>query len=153
MTRTEAMNKAARYCAYQERYQQEVRDKLYSYGLHSEDVENILTDLITEGFINEERYAVAYAGGKFRIKQWGRVKIEYELTRRGLSAYCIRKGLGAIDQDSYRQTLIKLLIQKKQAFPSLPPLLVKNKVFQYLFRKGYEQSLITEIWEEYGLNV
>ncbi len=67
--------KAADFCAYQERSQQEVRDKLYTYGLHEEEVEEVITELIIDGFISEERFAKAYAGGKFRIKGWGRRKI------------------------------------------------------------------------------
>ena len=74
-----AVQKAADYCAYQERSQQQVRDKLYDYGLHSDQVEEALSELIQQGFINEERFAIAYAGGKFRMKGWGRKKIfEYK---------------------------------------------------------------------------
>ena len=64
----DAKVKAGDYCAYQERSQQEVRDKLYQYGLHQNEVEQIISELITEGFINEERFAIQYAGGHFRIK-------------------------------------------------------------------------------------
>lgn len=71
----EAKLKAARFCAYQERSQQEVRDKLYEYGLHYNDVEELLSELIVEGFINEERFARAYVRGKFKMKKWGRHKI------------------------------------------------------------------------------
>ena len=74
-TPKEAKLKAADYCSYQERSQQEVRNKLYTYGLHKDDVEDILTDLVLEGFINEERFSTAYVGGKFRMKKWGRLKI------------------------------------------------------------------------------
>ncbi len=74
-TQKQALIKAESYCAYQERCQQEVRDKLYSWGLHEVQVENVIAELIASNFINEERFAKAYAGGKFRIKKWGRVKI------------------------------------------------------------------------------
>ncbi|MEQ8925876.1 MAG: RecX family transcriptional regulator, partial [Fulvivirga sp.] len=83
----EAKLKAADYCAYQERSQQQVRDKLYTYGLYSEDVERILSELITENFINEERFAIAYAGGKFRVKKWGRNKILQGLNQHRVSNY------------------------------------------------------------------
>jgi regulatory protein len=75
ITPTEAKGKIQRYCAYQERSHQEVRNKLYSFGLYSDEVDNLLTDLITDGFLNEERFAKAFAGGKFRMKKWGRIKI------------------------------------------------------------------------------
>src|SRR5690606_40103744 len=72
LTPAEAKIKIASYCAYQERCQKEVRDKLYEYGLHSHEVENLITSVILEGFLNEERFAKAFARGKFRIKKWGR---------------------------------------------------------------------------------
>jgi regulatory protein len=93
LTPNQALIKAQMSCAYQERCQQEIRDKLYEWGLHSNEVENIIADLISTNFLNEERFAKAFAGGKFRIKKWGKVKIKIELKKRKISDYCIRKGL------------------------------------------------------------
>jgi len=107
-TQKQALIKAESYCAYQERCQQELRDKLYSWGLHEIQVENVIADLIASNFINEERFAKAYAGGKFRIKKWGRVKISIELKRRKISAYCIKKGLAEIEEEEYIKTLQKV---------------------------------------------
>src|ERR1700742_4248902 len=98
-TAHEALVKAEAWCAYQERCQQEVRDKLYSWGLHNAEVEPVIAELISKNFLNEERFAKAFAGGKFRIKKWGRVNIRLELKRRKLSEYCIKKGLAEIDED------------------------------------------------------
>ena len=77
--------KAGNYCAYQERTQQEVRDKLYGIGLYSDEVEQVLAELITENYVNEERFAKSFAGGKFRLKQWGKKKIVYALKQRNIS--------------------------------------------------------------------
>src|SRR5687768_10604150 len=96
LTKQEAETKIQRYCAYQERCHQEVRGKLYEYSLFKDEVEDILTNLITEGFLNEERFAKAYAGGKFRMKKWGRLKIIHELEIKGLSKNCIHAGLKEI---------------------------------------------------------
>ena len=85
--------KAGVYCAYQERTQQEVRDKLYALGLHRDEVEEVLTELIIEKFVDEERYAKAFASGKFRLNKWGRIKISYVLRQKKLSEYCIEKAL------------------------------------------------------------
>ena len=67
LTPLQALVKAQATCAYQERCQQEMRDKLYEWGLHSEAVENMIAQLISDNFLNEERFAKAFAGGKFRI--------------------------------------------------------------------------------------
>ncbi|TAH03079.1 MAG: RecX family transcriptional regulator, partial [Sphingobacteriales bacterium] len=79
LTKEQALQKLRQYCAYQERCHQEVKDKLYSYGLHQQQVEESISQLIEEDYLNEERFAKQYAGGKFRMKQWGKVKITYEL--------------------------------------------------------------------------
>src|ERR1700741_430415 len=70
-----ALGKAENYCAYQERSQQEVREKLYEWGVYPSVIERIVSKLIENNFLNEERFAIAYATGKLRQKGWGRNKI------------------------------------------------------------------------------
>src|ERR1700761_2983059 len=96
--------KAEHYCAYQERSQQEVRDKLYEWGLWTDAVENIISQLITAGFLNEERFAKAYSLGKFRQKAWGKGKIKQGLKLKKVPDVLIKKALLVIDADDYLQT-------------------------------------------------
>jgi regulatory protein len=140
--------KAAGYCAYRERTQQEVRDKLYQYGLHRDEVEALIAELISENFISEERYAIAFAGGKFRMKKWGRVKIINELKRRGITDYCINKALTEIDADEYEITAKNLAVKKFNALTDTDPLKKKYKVMRYLTGKGYEYGLVQKIADE-----
>lgn len=136
--------KAAAYCAYQERTQQQVRDKLYSYGLWEDVVEEILTALILDNFVNEERFAKSFVSGKFRLKKWGRRKILMRLKQHHLSAYCVKKGMEEIDPDEYQNTLEEL-ITKKVAFTTEADVFKRNgKIARYLVGKGYEESLIWE---------
>ena len=138
----EALAKIQKYCAYQERCHQEVRNKLYEYGLYSRDVDEIITELITSGFLNEERFAKAFVGGKFRMKKWGRIKIIAELETRGLSPNCIKAGLKELDQESYEKTLIQIL-GKKTAEVDEPNVFVKrDKLSKYAIQKGYEPDLV-----------
>ncbi|MFN7691482.1 MAG: regulatory protein RecX, partial [Bacteroidota bacterium] len=81
-----ALVKAGKHCAYQERSQHEVRNKLYEWGVRGEDAENIIVELINQGYINEERFAIQLANGKFRIKHWGKVKITQALKLHHVSA-------------------------------------------------------------------
>jgi hypothetical protein len=90
LTPTEALTKIQRYCAYQERSHKEVKTKLFEYGLYANQVDDLISQLITDGFLNEQRFAKAYAGGKFRMKKWGRLKIKNELEFLGLTKNCIR---------------------------------------------------------------
>ncbi|MDX2189111.1 MAG: RecX family transcriptional regulator [Bacteroidota bacterium] len=141
-TPKEAFPKICRFCAYQERTQQQVRDKLYELGLNGDDVENIISTLITENFINEERFAKSYASGKFRNNHWGRIKIKQGLKAEKISEYCIKKGLLEISNEDYSQTLRKLISKKSKEFSDKNPLIKKHKVANYLIGKGYEQDLV-----------
>lgn len=141
-----AWQKIKHYCAYQERSHAETRDKLYSFGLYKHEVETLLTRLIEENYLNEERYAIAFAGGKFRMKQWGRVKIKYELQQNRVSSYCIKKAMAAIDEDDYQNTLQKLATAKLATLKSEKNIFVKKtKLRNYLMQKGFEPALVMEI--------
>ncbi len=109
----EARKKIYHYCAYQERSHQEVKSKLYDLGVRPNDVEEIITHLIVEGYLNEERFAKAFAGGKFRLKNWGRIKIVQRLEAKGLTPNCINAGLKEIDETAYMETLEELIRKKR----------------------------------------
>jgi regulatory protein len=145
LTPKEAKIKAGDYCAYQERSQQEVRNKLFEYGLFSNDVEQVISELISENFINEERFAKAYAGGKFRIKNWGRIKIIQGLKRHKISDYCIKKGLSEIDENEYFDLLEKLLANKMALIQDTNLQIRNKKIVSYLMQKGFESNLIWSI--------
>ena len=139
-----ALEKAKHYCAFQERCHREVREKLYSINLKKHEVETLLTQLIEEGYLNEERFAVAFAGGKFRIKQWGKVKIGFELKQRQVSDYCIRNALNTINNADYNKTFIALANKKLQSLATEKNVFrKKRKVQDYLLQKGYEHRLIS----------
>jgi len=141
---TEALAKIQRYCAYQERSHKEVKTKLYDYGLYSSQVDEIVSQLITDGFLNEERFAKAYAGGKFRMKKWGKLKIKNELEFLGLTKNCIQRGLKEIEPTDYSKTL-KALIKKKSAESKEENLFKKrDKVARFVIGKGYEPEMVWE---------
>jgi len=142
LSRDQALQKIKHYCSYQERSHAEVKEKLYSFGLWKKDVEPIISELIEENYLNEERFARLYAGGHFRMKHWGRIKIRYELKQKQISDYCIKKGLTEIDDEAYQQTLKKLFDQKWNSLTSEKNILVrKSKTLSYLLQKGYERDL------------
>jgi regulatory protein len=140
----QAFFKIKNWCAYQERSQQETRRKLYEYGLHEEDVEQIIANLIGENFLNEERFALAFAGGKFRIKQWGRGKIKMELKKHKVSDYCINKALKSIDSDDYEKTMIKTIEKKLKLVKSTDVRKQFYSTLSYLVSRGFESDLVTE---------
>lgn len=146
LTREQALQKARHYCGYQERSHQEVKEKLYSFGLYKQQVEELLSQLIEENYLNEERYAIQFAGGHFRMKQWGRVKIKHELKQKRVSEYCIRKAVKEIDEADYLATLQKLAAKKWAAVKGqgVNHYVKQSKTTSYLLQKGYEPELIRQ---------
>ena len=151
LTPHQARSKAEAYCAYQERSQQEVRDKLYHWGLHREDVEEIIATLVTDGFLNEERFAMAYASGKFRMNGWGKMKIKQGLKQKAVSAPLIRAALASLDEQEYRDKLLSLLEAKARLEKEQHPYKRKNKLVRYVLGKGYESELILELLNDNDL--
>lgn len=141
-TPEQAFAKAKHYCAYQERSHAEVKEKLYSFKLKKVDVETILSQLIEEDYLNEERFAKLFAGGRFRLKKWGRIKINYELKQKRVSAYNIRIALNEIDEEQYRDTLKKLASQKWKALKNDQHIVRQAKTQKYLLQKGFEPNLV-----------
>jgi regulatory protein len=146
VTKEQALQKIKHYCSYQERCHKEVKEKLYGFGLWKKDVEALISQLIEENYLNEERFAQLFAGGKFRMKQWGRVKIRYELKQKQVSEYCIKKGLKEISEDDYNKTLEKLAAAKWKALKGERNIHVKKgKTMNFLLQRGFEPALAGEV--------
>jgi len=146
LTKEQALQKAKYYCTYQERCHSEVKEKLYSLGLYKKDAEELLSNLIEENYLNEERFAIQFAGGKFRIKQWGKVKIKYELKQKQVSEYCIKKALASINENDYQKTIQKLFSAKLKTLKSEKNIFIKKKKLQdHLLQKGFESALINKL--------
>ena len=145
---SEARQKLYHYCAYQERSHQEVKAKLYDLGMHSNDVEEIITHLITEGYLNEERFAKAFAGGKFRVKNWGRIKIIQGLEAKGLTKNCINAGLKEIDDADYLKTLESLIRKKSDQIEEENLFVKRDKLSKYVIHKGFEPELAWRLVKE-----
>ena len=146
LSREQALPQVKQFCVYRERCHSEVKEKLYSLGLYKNDIEQLMAQLIEENYLNEERFAKQYAGGKFRMNQWGRVKIKYALRQKQVSDYSIKKGLKEISESDYKKTLQKLVEQKLKTLKSEKNIFVKKKKLQdYLLGKGYEGELVREV--------
>ncbi|MBK0379069.1 regulatory protein RecX [Mucilaginibacter segetis] len=140
-----ALAKAEHYCAYQERSQQEVRNKLYEWGLWTAAVENIISQLIEGNFLNEARFAHAYVQGKFRQKNWGKIKIKQGLKLKNVSPALIKKALAGINPDHYMATLHRTIEKKAALLTEKDPYKRRYKLQQYAYSRGYETDLTAEV--------
>jgi regulatory protein len=145
----EAQKKLENYCAYQERCHKEVIDKLKQMRMIPQVIDTIVVHLITHNFLNEERFAQAFARGKFRIKKWGKNSIVGELKFRDISNYSIESALKEIDQDDYYETLDELIKKRISQVSETNSYKKKKKVADYLLYRGWESHLVYEKLSEY----
>ncbi len=145
MTQKEGLEKMAKYCAYQERCQSEVRQKLFGSGLENEEIENIICDLIDQNFLDEERFARTYVISKFRQKAWGRIKIKQHLKQKQISNYCIKKGFEEISEEDYLTKLEEIIEKKKSALRGESEFNKNQKAARYAIGKGYESNLVWDL--------
>lgn len=147
------LQKAAAYCAYQERTQDEVRQRLKKWGVWEEDEANeLIAELVSMNYLSEERFAKTYAGSKFRQKKWGKRRIKRELSRRGLTDYNIAQGMNEIGDQAYEETLMDLLKKKAAALERTESdaRKRKQKLLRYALGKGYESELVWKVLGEFS---
>lgn len=140
-----ALIKAEQFCAYQERSQQEVREKLYDMGMYPTGVESVISQLITSNFLNEERFAKAYAQGKFRMNGWGRIKIKQGLKFKRVPDKLINKALQLLDGDEYLSVLQKIMEKKQHQLHETDTFKRRYKLQQYAMSRGFESDLINDV--------
>lgn len=146
-----ALLKLQSYCAYQERCHNEVMTKLRDLGIFGDRADEIVAQLITDNFLNEERFAVSYARGKFRIKRWGKIRIRQELKLRQIPEYSIKKAMAEIDNEGcypetsggYLETLKGIIRSKSKDYEGDAQR--KQKLALYAMRKGFEPDLVWEV--------
>ena len=141
----EILEKIKRWCAYQERSVSEVKFKLRGWKVKPAQAEKIIETLKDDDFINDERYATVFVSGKFRIKQWGRIKLKAELRAKGITDEFISKALGQIDEEDYLLALKNILDKKRSSLkdPDSRDSIVKLQ--KYAMSKGYEWELVRRL--------
>jgi regulatory protein len=140
----EAQKALANYCAYQERCHKEVEEKLKKMQMIPQAQEIIILFLLEHDFLNEERFAKAFARGKFRIKKWGKQRIVRELKFKGISKYNMDTALKEIDEDDYINTFNDLALKRFKAIKETNKYKKKKKLADYLLYRGWESHLVYE---------
>lgn len=140
----EAIHKIEHYCAYQERCHEEVEQKLRSMKMDSNEIDQIITHLINDNFLNEERFACSFARGKHRIKHWGRIRITNELKFRGINQTLINIALKEIDPEEYYTTFDNLANRNWESIQEKNTLKKRKKFCDFMLRRGFESNLVYE---------
>ena len=148
MDKQTAQSKSEHYCAYQERSKQEVRNKLYEWAVASEDIDDIIFYLEEHRYLHEERFAESYSMGKFRMKNWGKIKIRQGLIMKGVSEIIIKEALNAIPVEDYRRKLKQIIRKKMEMNENLPQAQKNHNAAKYAFSQGYEPDLVWQLIEK-----
>ena len=139
-----ATDRIKRYCSVQDRCQWDVIKKMNEWGLGEKTKNHLLEILITENYINEERFSQSFCRGKFKIKNWGKRKIINKLKQKNISTICIDKGMGEIKDDEYLNVLDKLFKQKREKVTDKNHFVRKTKIANFLIQRGFESFLVWE---------
>jgi len=144
LTKEQVLQKLRFYCRYQQRCQSEVKEKLFELGVNKKDHDELITELVKENCLSDERFAVAFASGRFKLKQWGRRKIQKGLREKRVSDEIAQKALEQINTKEYTAILNKLAKEKYAALKHERHPVRKKKTMDYLMQKGYELDLVKE---------
>lgn len=142
LTVSQIIQKLEHYCAYQERCHEEVLGKLRTFTNDPDEMDAVVVHLIAQNYLNEERFARAFARGKHGIKNWGRVRIKMELKKRMISERIIKAALSEIDDDDYLQNFEDVSERHWDSIREKNAMKKRKKFCDYLMRKGYESQLI-----------
>ena len=136
--------KLKQYCSYQDRCHNEVEKKLKTFDVISQVKEQIISNLISENYLNETRFCKSFVRGKFKIKNWGKRKITLELKSRKVSNYNLKEGLKEINEIDYLDKLETLFNKKLASLDHLSLINKKKKILSFLLYRGWETNLIYE---------
>ncbi len=132
------------YCAYQERCQIEITEKLKKLGIFGDDIAEYINHLISNDFLNEERFSECYVRGKFNNNNWGRKKIIRELESRNISTEIINKAMSEISEEDYIKKIRVLATKIINENLDTPKEKIREKIYNRLDYKGWEKELIFE---------
>jgi regulatory protein len=145
MTFEIALHKAAALCSTGEKCEYDIREKLQSWGVSSEDEDKIIERLVEEKFLDENRFAQSFAKDKFRFNKWGKIKIAYALRQKQISSLVIQEALENIEDEEYMNLLIDILKAKQKSTKFKDENDRQQKLFRFAQSRGFEGDLIFKV--------
>ena len=142
LTLKEREGKLQYYCSYQDRCHKEVTEKLKTFNVKQHESNQIISNLINDNYLNESRFSESFVRGKFKIKNWGKIRIISELKRRNISRYNITLGLKEVEDQDYLNKFEEIFKKKLSSLSNLSSDLKKKKIISYLQYRGWESNLI-----------
>ena len=132
-------------CARSEQCVADLRQKLYRWGLASNDIDEVITKLIESRFVDDARFAMAYCRDKYRFNKWGRRKIVYGLHMKQISTHNIQAAIQAIDEEEYIKILVELIKSKAKMIVDADTYEGRTRLYRFALSRGYESELVAKI--------
>lgn len=145
ITPENALSRAAALCSRCEQAEWDIRKKLKDWSIPQDKADAIIDRLIDEKYLDEQRYATAFARDKFRFDGWGRIKIAFTLKNKHISASAIENALATIDEDDYLQSLKNALSAKLRTIKGKDNIHTKAALVRFAASRGYEPNLIYSV--------
>lgn len=144
----EILKRLEYFCAYQERCEYDVLEKVKKFGLQNpEKTEMLIKRLQKDGFLDQKRFVNSYITGKVSIKKWGVNKIRAGLVQKRIEPVIIARGIMEIDADLYQENLQALFEKKIIALKDYKTdYQQKSKVIRFLSGKGYSSEEIYRLF-------
>ena len=139
---TETYSKMAQLCSRSEQCSADIRKKIVAFEIMDEVVEEIISKLKSEKFLDDERYVKAYVSDKFRLNKWGKIKIRHYLKAKGLSDNLIEIGLIEINEEQYKKALIATLKEKAKKVKSDNKYERTGQIIRFAQSRGFEPEII-----------
>jgi regulatory protein len=143
ISENEALNRLMNLCSRSEKSEFDILQKLTEWGIEDK-AGKIITILKNEKYIDNSRFARAFAVDKIRFNKWGKYKVGYLLRGKHISDLEIKDALGKVDYDEYRTIVFEELSKKKKSLKINDPYKIKNKIFAFANQRGYESELTNE---------
>ncbi|MCC5931970.1 MAG: regulatory protein RecX [Cyclobacteriaceae bacterium] len=147
------LEKMRSFCAWRERSEIEVRNKLQTLNVNERQVGQVIKQLIDEDYLNEDRFVASFTGGRFRLKKWGKMKISHALRKHNIKEELIHNSLhDMIDEEVYVESMKQLAFKKYSSLSDKDAYTRKALTLRYMYQKGYEPNEVEKILQEFKLD-
>ena len=144
MTEQEAYLQLAALCAQAEHCRQEMLDKMKRWGLDEGVKDRIISRLVKERFVDDERYARAFVKDKVRYNKWGRRKIQQALWMKRIDEHIQQQVLDEIEEREYLEVLRPLLKQKRKSVKAQNDYELNQKLIRFALGRGFTFDVIRQ---------
>ena len=143
-TEQEAYLTLSALCAQAEHCQWEMTEKMRRWELTEEAQARVMQRLVSERYVDDERYARAFVKDKVRYNKWGRRKVEQALWQKHIDEFVRQQVLDEVDDDEYISILRPMLQQKRKSTKASSDYELNGKLIKFAMSRGFTMDIIKQ---------